>query len=318
MIKNILITSAGRRVSLVKNFQETLKQFNKKGKVFTTDMNPALSSACQVSDGYMKVPRVTDKEYLHILKEYCMKNDISMVVPTIDTELHILSKAKENFLRDGIFLAISSNEICETFYLKDSTEKFFVKHGFDTPKSITDILTCSYPIFAKLNNSSCSIGAQIVYTPEIAKELRQNSNYVFQEFIQGDEFTVDTFIDRNGDVIAIVPRQRLEVRAGEVSKAKTVKDARIIKAIKELCSKLEGAYGCITIQLFRTDDRIVFIEINPRFGGGYPLSLRAGANFAEFLIKDYLGMSLTYSEEWLDNTLMLRYDGEVIVNGSCI
>lgn len=318
MIKNILITSAGRRVSLVKNFQDTLKKFNLDGKVFTTDMNPELSSACHISDGYLKVPRVTDKDYLNILKEYCIKNNISMVIPTIDTELHILSQKKEEFFKDGILLAISSTEICEIFYLKDSTEKFFIKNGLDTPRSIEDIKTCSYPIFAKLNNSSCSIGAQIVYTPEIAKELSSDKNYVFQEFIQGEEFTVDTFIDRKGEVISIVPRQRLEVRAGEVSKAKAVKDPRIIQAIIKLCSKLDGAYGCITIQLFRTDDRIVFIEINPRFGGGYPLSPKAGANFAEYLIKDYLGEKLEYSEEWNDNTIMLRYDAEVIIDGSSI
>jgi carbamoyl-phosphate synthase large subunit len=318
MIKNILITSAGRRVSLVKNFQDTLKEFNPESKVYTTDMNPILSSACQVSDGYIKVPRVTDKEYLNILKEYCIGNDISIVVPTIDTELHILSYVKEEFLKDGIFIAISTSNICETFYLKDSTEKFFVENGLDTPRSIEDIKTCDYPIFAKLNNSSCSIGAQIVYTQEIAKELSMDKNYVFQEFIQGDEFTVDTFIDKNGNVISIVPRQRLEVRAGEVSKAKAVKDKRIIKAIKELCSKLDGTYGCITIQLFRTDDRIVFIEINPRFGGGYPLSPRAGANFAKNLIKDYLGDNLEYTEDWKDNTIMLRYDAEVIIDGNSI
>lgn len=318
MIKNILITSAGRRVSLVKNFQDTLKEFNSEGKVYTTDINPILSSACQISDGYIKVPRVTEKEYLNILKEYCMKNNISIVVPTIDTELHILSYAKDEFLKNGVFLAVSSSDMCETFYLKDSTEKFFVENGFDTPRSVDDIKTCSYPIFAKLNNSSCSIGAQVVYSPEIAKELSYDKNYVFQEFVQGKEFTVDTFIDINGEVISIVPRQRLEVRAGEVSKAKAVKDSRIIKAIKELCSKLDGAYGCITIQIFRTDDRIVLIEINPRFGGGYPLSPRAGANFAEYLIKDYLGEKLEYNEDWNDNTIMLRYDAEVIIDGSSI
>jgi carbamoyl-phosphate synthase large subunit len=317
-INNILITSAGRRVSLVKNFQDTLKEFNPNGKVYTTDMNPDLSSACHISDGYLKVPRVTDKEYINILKRYCISKNISMVIPTIDTELHILSSVKEDFLKDGISLIVSSIEVCETFYLKDSTEKFFVDNGIDTPRSIEDITNCNYPIFAKLNNSSCSVGAQIVYSHEGAKELSNDENYVFQELIKGDEFTVDTFIDRKSDVISVVPRQRLEVRAGEVNKAKAVKDKRIIDAIKELCKKLDGAYGCITIQLFRTDDRIVFIEINPRFGGGYPLSPRAGANFAEYLIKDYLKENLSYSDKWKDNTLMLRYDAEVIVDGNSI
>ena len=262
---NILITSAGRRVSLVQNFQNTLKELlNENHKVFTTDINPKLSSACQVSDGYLKVPKVTDKNYLTILKEYCIEKEISIIIPTIDTELSILSEAKSDFSKIGISIIISSKNICDTFYLKNTTEKFFIEHDFDTPREV-NINTCSFPIFAKLNNSSCSIGATIVYTIEEAKKLALDKNYIFQEFIQGDEYTVDVFIDSKKNIISIVPRQRLEVRAGEVSKAKAIKDKEIIKAIKKLCKKLHGTYGCITIQLFKTENRIVFIEINPRF-----------------------------------------------------
>jgi carbamoyl-phosphate synthase large subunit len=316
---NILITSAGRRVSLVKSFQETLKSITGVNyKVFTTDMNPTLSSACQISDGYINVPRVTDKQYLTILKEYCKKENISILIPTIDTELSILADAKESFKQDGIFIAISSKEICDIFYLKDTTEKFFVKNNLDTPREIEDIKYCNYPIFAKLNNSSCSIGATIVYTPEHALELAQDNNYIFQEYIKGDEYTVDVFLDKQGDVISVVPRLRIEVRAGEVNKAQAIKDKDIIKAIKELCKKLDGAYGCITIQLFKTKERIVFIEINTRFGGGYPLSYLSGANFAKYLIEDYLDEKLEYSEDWQDNLIMLRYDAEVLVDGNSI
>ena len=318
MIKNILITSAGRRVSLVKSFQKTLKRFNEEGKVFTTDMQPLLSSACQISDGFFEVPRVTDKKYPALLKRYCRDHDISIVIPTIDTELHILASLKEEFAKEGITIAVSSFEICQTFYLKASTEAFFVQHGFDTPRSVDDLQNCRYPLFAKLNNSSCSVGAQIVETQEIAQKLRRDPNYVFQEFIEGDEYTVDVFVDSKGHVVSIVPRKRLEVRAGEVSKAKTCKDPQIIDAVKSLCETLEGAYGCITVQLFKTEDRIVFIEINPRFGGGYPLSYLAGANFAEYLIQDFLGEELSYSQEWRDDLIMLRYDAEVLVDGSSL
>jgi len=319
MINNILITSAGRRVSLVKNFQKTLKLFNKDAKVFTTDMNPMLSSACQVSDGYLEVPRVSDKEYLEILTAYCKVSKISIIVPTIDTELSLLAKAKESFLSDNISIAVSSKEICDTFYLKDTTENFFMNNGFDTPQTIEDIRICDYPIFAKLNNSSCSIGAQVVYTPEVAKELSQDRNYIFQKLIQGVEYTVDIFIDKKGEIISIVPRQRMEVRAGEVSKAKTLKDKIIIDAVKMLCKVLKGAYGVLTIQLFKTEDnRVVFIEINPRFGGGYPLSYLSGADFAEYLIKDYLDKELAYNENWIDSNIMLRYDAEVIFNDSSL
>lgn len=317
MIGNILITSAGRRVSLVKSFQKTIIEFNKDSKVFTTDMNPTMSSACQISDGFLKVPRVTDVNYLTILKEYCKEKDISIVIPTIDTELSLLAEVKEEFLKDGILIAISSKEVCDTFYLKDTTEKFFIENSFDTPREI-DIEVCNYPIFAKLNNSSCSIGATIVKSKEEAKTLSQDKNYIFQEYIEADEYTVDVFIDRKNEVISVVPRLRIEVRAGEVNKAKTLKDKIIIEKIKELCKTIKGAYGCLTIQLFKTEDRVVFIEINPRFGGGYPLSYLSGANFAEYLIKDYLNLPLEYSEDWKDKLIMLRYDAEVLVNDSSI
>ena len=80
--------------------------------------------------------------------------------------------------------------------------------------------------------------------------------------------------------------------------------------------KLEGCIGCICIQLFydeRTED-VVGIEINPRFGGGYPLSYMAGGNFPEWLIREYfLGETLAYSEAWKEGLLMLRFDDAIYV-----
>ncbi len=315
---NILITSAGRRVTLVKSFQKTLKKFFGDGKVYTCDLNPYMSAACQISDGFVKAPKVTHSTYIDFLRDYCKKNNISIIVPTIDTELSILAQAKDSFLKDKILIAVSSKSLCDTFYLKSSTESFFKKFGFNTPSIIHDLKNANYPLFVKYDNSSCSIGAQVVYTFENAIMLSKDKRYIFQEFIKGDEYTVDVFIDSKGKVISVVPRLRIEVRAGEVSKAKTVKDRTIIEEVKKLCSNLKGAYGCLTIQLFKTDNKIIFIEINPRFGGGYPLTYLSGANFAEFLIKDFLGNNLNYFEDWKENLIMLRYDAEVLVDGSSI
>jgi len=309
---NILITSAGRRVSLVRNFQ-------KYAKVFTCDMNPKFSAACQISDGYFKVSRADTDSYINEVLEFCKKNDVKIVVPTIDTELINLSKNRDKFKKEGIFLAISSLEICETFYLKTSTYNFFKNNGFLTPKIIDNLEKATYPLFAKLDNSSLSIGAMRVENYEEAKKLKaKNSNYVFQEFIEGTEYTVDCFIDKKGKVISIVPRERIRVRCGEVEKARTKKDKKIIAEVKRLCEKLDGAYGTLTIQLFLSGDKIYFIEINPRFGGGYPLTYLAGADFAKFLIDDVNGVELNYFEGWRDNLIMLRYDAEVVVDGNSI
>ena len=305
---NVLITSAGRRVSLVKNFQ-------KHSKVFCCDMNPMLSSACQVSDGYFKVPRVTDEKYLDELKKICKENDIKIIIPTIDTELSILAKVKKEFLKEDIFIAVSSVEICDTFYLKTTTENFFKKAGVNTPK-IVNLKTAKYPLFAKLDNSSLSVGAMRVDSYEEAIKLK--GNYVFQEFIEGVEYTCDVFFDKDSKIKCIVPRERIEVRCGEVNKARTNKDKTILDEIKKLEPYLKGAYATLTIQLFKTNDKIYFIEINPRFGGGYPLSYLAGADYAKMLIDDYLGKKLDYFEGWKDNLIMLRYDSEVLVDGNSI
>jgi len=311
-IKNILITSAGRRVSLVKITQDTIKRYNDNAKVYTTDMNPLWSPACFVADGYYKVPRVTESNYIDYLLDISKKEDISLIIPTIDTELSILADAKKRFEKEGINIAVSSKSLCDTFYLKSSSEEFFKKHNIPTPISYNSLKDAKFPLFAKLNNSSCSIGAKKIDTLEDSLTLK--GNYIFQEFIVGREFTVDVYIALDGKVKCIVPRERIEVRAGEVSKAITVKDREIIDSVYNFCSKLEGAFGVLTIQLFKKDNgSLVFIEVNPRFGGGYPLSFYAGANMVDMLIRDILGEKLEYFDNWQDGLKMLRYDAEVIV-----
>lgn len=96
-MKNILITSAGKRVVLVELFKEALKACNIKAMVYTTDLNPALAPAGIISDKCFKVPKVTVPEYVDILLSICIDNHIGMVIPTIDTELLILSKNKDKF-----------------------------------------------------------------------------------------------------------------------------------------------------------------------------------------------------------------------------
>src|SRR3712207_6630826 len=105
---NILITSAGQRVSLVRAFRKELKTLYPDGKVYTTDMQPQWSAACNVSDQYFQVKRVTDPNYIDELFTLCVENQIKMVVPTIDTELLVLAKNKKRFQDNGIHLIISA------------------------------------------------------------------------------------------------------------------------------------------------------------------------------------------------------------------
>src|SRR5665811_390218 len=133
---NILITSAGRRVSLVREFKNELKKFFPGGKVFTVDMNPELSSACQISDGFFSVPRVTDPLYCKTLIEICSANNIKLLIPTIDTELIALAENVEYFKRSGVEPIISSINVISMCRDKRKTHQYFDSLGFPRSRDI--------------------------------------------------------------------------------------------------------------------------------------------------------------------------------------
>lgn len=129
------------------------------------------------------------------------------------------------------------------------------------------------------------------------------------------EYTVDMYFGKDNRVKCIVPCERIEIRAGEINKGRAEKN-EILSFLKEKLGYIEGGIGCICVQLFFHPDTkdMVGIEINPRFGGGYPLSYMAGGNFPELLIREYfMGENVEYFDDWKDGTLMLRYDDAIYV-----
>lgn len=315
---NILITSAGQRVSLVRAFQKELKEFNTQGMVFTTDLNPMLAPACHISDGYFTVPRVTDVAYMDRLIEICLENDVKLVIPTIDTELLVLSQYKQAFAEKGITLLVSDSALVEKCRDKRLTNALFESKGIAIPEQY-DKNNLKYPVFAKPCDGSLSKGIFVAHSAnEIKIEHLTNEKLMFMQFVspdEYDEFTVDCYFDRNSQLKCAVPRKRIFVRAGEINKGVTKKNC-ILKEFKQKLAVIEGAIGCLTIQVFchKMTNAILAIEINPRFGGGYPLSYLAGANYPQWIIQEYLNNhEIDEFDNWKENLLMLRYDAEVLV-----
>jgi carbamoyl-phosphate synthase large subunit len=319
---NILITSAGQRVSLVRAFQKELKNLYSNQRVFATDMVPELSSACHVADRFFKVCRVTDPIYINELLSLCLDNDVKMVIPTIDTELLVLAENRLLFLQHGIHVIISSVSFVEKCRDKRKINEFFEDRGIAIPSSV-DRYNPTFPLFIKPHNGSLSINTHIVKNKsELAQYQYYDDSYLFMEYIDKedyDEFTSDMYYDNNGFLKCVVPRKRMLIRAGEINKGITQKNT-IVAQFKERLSYIEGARGCLTVQCFqhKQNGHIKAIEINARFGGGYPLSYHAGANYPQWLIKEYFdGESIEYFDDWVDHLLMLRYDDEVIVHENC-
>jgi carbamoyl-phosphate synthase large subunit len=133
---------------------------------------------------------------------------------------------------------------------------------------------------------------------------------MIQEYIMGEEYTVDVFLDFNSNIISIVPRLRMQVRGGEISKGKIVKNRLIIDEVIKLMNVLKPI-GHITVQLMDTKEGIKFIEINPRFGGGAPMSIQSGANSCINLFKLLMNEKLAYNEDYEENLIFLRYDKSI-------
>jgi carbamoyl-phosphate synthase large subunit len=319
-MNNILITSAGRRVSLVRFFQKELKQFFYDAKVFTTDANPDYAAACRISDGAFKVKRVSEPNYIEELIDLALANGIKMIIPTIDTELLILSQNKKLFEQKGIIVVVSDYEIVKIFRDKRLTHQFFEKYFINCAKEYSKD-NYQLPIYIKPFDGSRSIDNYIVFKEEQLTEYHfANDKLMFLEYLdhkKHTEFTIDLYYDKNSELKCLIPRQRIEVREGEVNKAVT-KETFFLKDLWEKMKKIDGFIGCITFQVFvNLDNQKIFgIEINPRFGGGYPLSYLAGGNFPKWLIEEYFfeNKSIGPFHSWEKDLMMLRYDDEILVH----
>lgn len=319
---NILITSAGRRVSLVSYFQkEANRILGATAKVFTTDLYPEMSSACLTSDKGFKVGRFTDENYMDVLYDLCVENKIKLIIPTIDTELKLLARDRARFLEAGIHSIVSEESFIDVCRDKRNMNAFFLEKGFLVPEKI-DIDNPAFPVFIKPYNGSSSQDIFLVKDASmLADYMKDKDRFMHLEYLSPKdykEYTIDLYYNNQGDLKCIVPRVRIAVRGGETNKGITQKQELIINFVKEKLGNIEGARGCLTLQIFhgKENNKIYGIEINPRFGGGYPLSYLAKANYPAWIIEEYINKKdITFFEDWEDNLLLLRHDNEMLVHG---
>jgi carbamoyl-phosphate synthase large subunit len=315
---NILFTCIGRRVSLLNSFRKAAKELKLNCRFLGTETTE-LSSALQLCDKKFIVQPVSHQNYIKQLLKIVKQNNIKLLVPTVDLDLQILAENKEKFAAASCTVLVSKPKAVNICQNKCLTFKFLVKNGFDTPETyrVSQALlkkNLRYPCFLKPWDGYASRGNAIVKNRrELAFYTRKIPNCIVQEYIRGQEFTCDIFVDFDLQVRCVVPRKRIETRAGEVSKGKIVKNLKIMRQTKELIEKLGAGPGVITVQLILTEDKkIKFIEINPRFGGGAPLSIKAGANFPKWILEQLTGKKTQIKFYGFKNNLtMLRYDAEV-------
>ena len=329
----VLISSAGRRVELVRIFRQAVADLTPGGRVLAIDSSWYSGAFHDADEGFI-VPRLTDPDFVPQLLELCERHAIDVIVPTTDREWPVWSEAAHRFGAIGTTVAVSAPEVLAIASDKQRTHDWLTVNGFPTVRqtrpaaALSDPAEWPLPLIAKPRFGSASEGVSLVRTPTELELLvaRDESgtplsdgrpgDMVVQIVAGGDEYTIDVLVDRGGQCLCAVPRRRLEIRAGEVSKAVTVRSEELIGLAFDLAKALPGAYGVLNFQVFadeRTGEMAV-IEINPRFGGGFPLTHRAGANFARWLLEDIRNLpSTAAADEWQGGLVMLRYDAAVFV-----
>lgn len=318
---NVVMSCAGRRVSLLNLWKKAIDELGLTGQVIATDSSP-LAAAWQQADVRCLLPRCDTQEYGDALLKVCRQHNVNLVVPTIDTELPLLATLGHELEAVGTVVLVSSPECIRIAGDKVLTNQWLRTNGFPTvaqtspAAAIEDRRSWPLPLIAKPRSGSSSIGVFRVSDQQRLESLACCPDYVVEGVAPGQEHTVDVLVDKNGKAACTVPRRRIEVRAGEVSKSVTVRCKSMQSLAAEICERLPGAYGPMNVQLFKAPDgRLKVVEINARFGGGFPLAARAGADFPRWIIEELIGFpSAEPKDAWHSGLGMLRYDSEVFLD----
>ena len=294
-MSNILLTCAGRRTSLLRLFQSAARE--RGARVIAADNN-ALAPTLYLADKGFKLPRVASSEYIGELLKLTERENVSLIVPTIDTELRVMAENAELFATRGCTSLISAPGLIHVTSDKWLTARAAIEAGIRTPRSwlpeSVDKRDLPERIFLKPRDGSASQHAYAVSKAQLHEVLPLVPNPIIQEELGGQEMTVDALLDLGGRPIHYVPRKRIRTLAGESIEGVTIEDDSLrawLAGVLEFVSAL-GGRGPITLQAFLTEDGPVLTEINARFGGGFPLTYAAGGHYPEWILRNLGGEAL--------------------------
>lgn len=305
---NILLTSVGRRSYLVEYFKEALKN---KGKVFVAN-STAQSPAFQYADGYIVTPLIYDENYISFLEKYCLDNDIRIIISLFDIDLLMLARHKKELENLGIQVIVSNEDVIEICNDKWKTFLFLQKNNFNVPKTYIELeevykelknKSINFPLILKPRWGMGSIGIYEaenlqeleIFYKKIEKQIQKTylkyesaqtigRNILIQEKLNGQEYGLDVINDLNGNYVTTFVKKKIAMRSGETDCAETI-DSEELRQYGEKLSKSLKHIANLDVDLFLVKDKPYILEMNARFGGGYPFSHLAGANLPKAIIE---------------------------------
>lgn len=273
---------------MIQAFVNALARLGLQGSVITTDMN-RYSPGLYFGTRHYMVPLTTDGQYIPIIKSICFKERIQLLIPTIDDELPLFGRYRNDFNIMGIRVAVSAEStglVCNDKY---ASACLLRGKGIPFAESWLpedlDFSRLRYPLFIKPRQGRGSVGAYAIRDEnELKFFLSYIENPVVQEYLQGREYTIDLLADFDGRIISVVPRERMVVRSGVTDRGRTLFHQGMIDVALRTAEALD-IRGPANIQVKMKDDRVTVFEVNPRFSGGIPLTIASGADFPAWLIE---------------------------------
>jgi carbamoyl-phosphate synthase large subunit len=283
---NILITSIGTATSI--NLFKLLHAYN--FRIIGTDINKfGMTSGSLLVDKFYQVPPYYDKLYIDIFNEIIKTENIDLLIPINDYEIKIIKESNKLL---PIKILAPSIDIIKFYSDKLNASIELEYFGIDTGRIINK---SNYNNFDKIiyrkKQSVGSVGIQIFDTEKTDKNIFRdnyaNEDYFIQEYINGEEYTVDVVSDKLGVPFIIIPRKRIEVKAGVATKVEIIKDKKLIES-SELILKEMPVPGFCNIQFIKRNDVYYFIELNYRYGGMSIASALASYNYSKDLVDNYV------------------------------
>lgn len=305
----VLMLGGARRVSVAELLRDSGRRLGYEIEIVSYELMRQVPIAVV---GHVEVglrwddPAVVD-DIVRVAREF----EARIILPFVDGAIEIASRCREKL--PDVFIPVSDAEVCRRMFDKTEAAKAFKDAGLPIPKTYS-VINAEMPVIAKPRHGSASRGIKIFYNIDDLMHLDNLSGYLLQEYIEHcEEYTVDCYVSRHGEILVTVPRRRLEVMGGEVTRTETVRIERLMQMSRDAINAF-NLRGPLTLQYLHDldTDRYLLMEINPRLGGGVVCSIFSGAPIPDYLLKEALGVPVHPTSDWSDHTLMARYQKEAI------
>ena len=298
-----------RRVSVAKLLKESGRRLGFEVEIISYELDTQVPIALEGE--VIKGKSFSDPDVLEDIARIVREKDIRIILPFINSAIEIASLCKENIR--GVFVPVSDFSTTSRMFDKVEAARLFKEAGFPIPRTYS-VIDNDMPAIVKPRKGGSSRGIKIFHEVDDLMMLEDLDKYIIQEYIEHNrEYSVDCYVSANGEILATVPRERLEVMGGEVTRTKTYRNPQLIEMSRQVIGHF-GLTGPVTIQFLHDldKDRYLLMEVNPRLGGGVLCSIYAGAPITDYILLESTGKPVPPSTEWKDNVLMARYQKEAI------